>query len=153
MEKYDSREDTLKHIENVQEKINFFIDLLKERANIHDASKLLDPEKETFDIVTPRLRGMTFGSEEYNQSLKEMSTALSHHYQNNSHHPEHYENGIDGMDLVDLVEMFMDWCAATERHANGDLYKSIEINQKKHNISDQLTNIFKNTFNRYINKK
>ena len=94
--------------------------------------------------MTPKLIGLTYGSQEYKDSLKELGPALQHHYKHNSHHPEHYENGIDGMSLTDIVEMLCDWKAAAERHSDGDLAKSIEINCKRFNMSDQLTTILKN---------
>ena len=77
-----------------------------------------------------------------------MKVALDHHYANNSHHPEHYENGVNGFDLFDLVEMLFDWKAATERHADGDIRKSIGINKERFGISEQLCYIFRNTADR-----
>ena len=53
--------------------------------------------------------------------------------------------GIGGMDLIDLCEMLMDWWAATKRHADGDIMKSIEINQKRFGYSEELKQIFINT--------
>jgi hypothetical protein len=49
------------------------------------------------------------------------------------------------MDLIDLVEMFCDWKAATLRHKDGDINKSIEINSQRFKMSDQLKKIFINT--------
>ena len=49
------------------------------------------------------------------------------------------------MNLVDLTEMICDWMAATMRHADGDIYKSLEINRKRFNIPDVLVKILKNT--------
>lgn len=118
---------------------------LYERARMHDASKLLDPEKELFDEMTPLLRDCTYGSPEYFQYLDRLRPALEHHYANNSHHPEHFENGVDGMNLFDLLEMFLDWKAASERHADGSIEKSIEINKTRFGLSEQLVNILKNT--------
>jgi hypothetical protein len=103
------------------------------------------PEKELFDEFTPKLAGSTYGSDEYKEMLKGLKPALDHHYLYNSHHPEHYDNGIDGMNLLDLVEMFYDWKAASERHKNGDILKSIEINKIRFNMSDQLVSILNNT--------
>ena len=123
---------------------------LLSRIDNHDSSKLRSPEKETFDEMTPKLKDSTYGSEEYKDFLKEMKKALDNHYANNSHHPEFYNDGINGMDLVDLLEMFCDWKAASERHTNGDIYESIEINKKRFNISDQLTQILINTAKRYF---
>ena len=70
---------------------------------------------------------------------------LDHHYKHNPHHPEHHEAGVNGMTLIDLVEMFCDWLAAVERHADGDIFKSIEINTKRFNLSQQLVDILINT--------
>ena len=49
------------------------------------------------------------------------------------------------MNLIDIVEMFADWKAATLRHSNGSILKSIDINISRFNMSPQLVNIFKNT--------
>ena len=77
--------------------------------------------------------------------LAAMKPALDHHYAANSHHPEHYEKGILGMSLLDLIEMLCDWKAATHRHKDGDIRRSIEINQQRFGYSDSLKQIFLNT--------
>lgn len=142
---YDSTNDTLKHIKRVAELLTQAAQKLIDRANVHDASKLESPEKELFDEYTPKLKGCTYGSDEYHQYLKGLKVALDHHYANNSHHPEHYKNGVNGFDLFDLVEMFFDWKAATERHDDGNIYKSIDYNKTRFEMSDQLCDIFRNT--------
>lgn len=63
---------------------------------------------------------------------------------------EDFRPGINGFDLFDLIEMFFDWKAATERHADGDMMKSIDINQSRFHMSDQLCDIFRNTVNRFL---
>ena len=146
--KYDSKADTLLHIKRVSELMTQASCELIRRANVHDNSKLESPEKEFFDEFTPNLKASTYGSDEYKGFLKELKVGLDHHYANNSHHPEHYENGVNGFDLFDLIEMFFDWKAATERHADGNIYKSIEINKNRFEISDQICLIFKNTADR-----
>jgi hypothetical protein len=143
--KYDSRSDTLKHINRVSQLLNDAIGEIDQRRLNHDTSKLHSPERELFDEFTPKLAGCTYGSDEYKDFLKGLKIALDHHYENNSHHPEHYTNGINGFDLFDLIEMFFDWKAASERHNDGNIYKSIEINKTRFNISDQIIDIFKNT--------
>jgi len=145
---YDSKADTLQHIKRVNELLLTAVSELLIRAGKHDSSKLESPEKELFDEYTPKLKNCTYGSEEYKEFLKGSKVALDHHYENNSHHPEHYENGVNGFDLFDLVEMLFDWKAATERHADGDIRKSIEINKERFKISEQLCDIFRNTVNR-----
>lgn len=145
---YDSKTDTLLHIKRVAQLLTEAAAELIRRANVHDNSKLNSPEKEFFDELTPKLAGSTYGSEEYKGFLKELKVGLDHHYKNNSHHPEHYPNGVDGFDLFDLIEMFFDWKAATERHNDGNIYKSIQISKERFKLSDQVCNIFENTAQR-----
>jgi hypothetical protein len=147
---YDSTAETLKHIKRVNELLLFAAKELMDRAVRHDASKLLPPEKECFDKITPRLKHTTFGSEAYKKTLEEFKEPIEHHQKSNSHHPEYYSNGIYGFDLFDLIEMFFDWKAATERHADGDILKSIEINKERFGYSDQLAEIMENTARRYF---
>ncbi len=143
---YDNTPDTIAHIGAVQKCILVDIcDNLGDRAAAHDASKLEPPEKTAFDELTPKLRSLTYGSAEYKGAIAELGEALAHHYAANSHHPEHYANGIDGMSLLDVVEMFCDWKAASQRHADCDFAKSLEINRQRFAISDQLASIFENT--------
>lgn len=149
--KYDSTKDTLAHIGVVRTYLMDFAILLLLRAQRHDESKLADPkEKELYDKYTPLLSSLTFGSKEYMDNLEKLKPALDRHYASNSHHPQHYENGIDGMTLVDVVEMLLDWLAATQRHEDGDIYNSIEINADRFGISDQLKKILQNTIWEYF---
>lgn len=145
MNKHKVEQETKNHIELVRNLIDQIVLDLKDRAIDHDQSKLSSPEKEIFEIYTPRLKNTTYGSSEYKQYLKEMKNALAHHYDNNRHHPEYFKNGIRGMNLVDLIEMLCDWLAATKRHEDGDILKSLEINQKRFGYSDEFKNILKNT--------
>lgn len=145
MGNYDSTEDTLKHKQRVKELIDAFIVQLALRAENHDNSKLEEPEKSIFDRMTPKLKGLEYGSDEYTSNLLELHGALTHHYENNPHHPEYHENGINGFDLLDLVEAFFDWTAATERTKGGNIYDSIAINKTKFHMSGQLALILHNT--------
>ena len=54
-------------------------------------------------------------------------------------------SGILGMSLFDLIEMLVDWKAATERHDNGDIIKSLEINKERFGMGDVLDKVFMNT--------
>jgi hypothetical protein len=118
---------------------------LADRAQVHDASKLGEVEKPIFDKYENILKGLEYGSDAYKAALADMKPALDHHYQANRHHPEHHQNGIRDMNLVDIVEMFCDWKAATERHATGNLEKSVILNQNRFTYSDDLKSIFLNT--------
>lgn len=91
MDKYDSTEDTKKHIEAVQSLALDMVLNIMRRIGQHDASKLASPEKEIFDTVRPNLKKMAYNSPEYKAALKEALPAIKHHYGANSHHPEHYK--------------------------------------------------------------
>lgn len=145
---YDSSKDTLLHKRRINELLLLAAKEIMNRAVEHDNSKLESPEKIQFDEFTPKLGKSSYGSDEYSEFLSGLKIALDHHYTNNTHHPEHYENGVNGFDLFDLMEMFFDWKASSERHEDGDIYKSIEINKKRFGLSDQVVDIFKNTANR-----
>lgn len=143
---YDSRNDTIAHINRVQDLLNLSAENLQYRGRVHDESKLVEPEKSTFDVCTLKLKSMAYGSDEYKAALAELKPALDHHYAANSHHPEHYTNGVDGMSLFDVMEMLMDWKAATERMKNGgDIRRSLEINRERFKLSPQLESILANT--------
>ena len=146
MKVYDSTKDTLKHIKRVKFYIKNCVKELYKRAKLHDQDKIHNSiEKALFDEFTSKLKNCTYGSDEYKSNLESLKPALETHYLNNRHHPEHFINGISDMNLIDLLEMICDWKASSERHADGDILKSIEINQKRFGYSDDLKNIFVNT--------
>jgi hypothetical protein len=118
---------------------------LFKRAICHDLSKFSNREAIIFASMTPRLKGSTYGSDEYKSFLEKLGPALEHHYSNNTHHPEHYNGDIKSMSLIDLIEMLCDWRASSKRHKDGDIHKSIDIGQKRFNYSDELKMVFKNS--------
>lgn len=136
---------TMKHIALVRDVLNVIVRELLYRGELHDASRLAPPEVGPFARMTPKLAGLTYGSPEYAAALKELGPALAHHYASNRHHPEFWADGVSGMTLIDLVEMFCDWAAAVCRHADGDLRRSIDINEKRFALSPQLAQILRNT--------
>jgi hypothetical protein len=142
---YDSRLDTREHIAIVNRNIHQVVSELLKRADWHDNTKLQPGEVEAFDKVAPKLKELTYGSDEYKEAIKELEPALEHHYINNRHHPEYHTNGISSMNLIDLIEMFCDWQAATMRNKDGDLLESIKINTSRFNIATQLESVFVNT--------
>ena len=137
--------DTMRHIERVRNLLNVCVKDLIKRGELHDQTKLASPEVELFTEYTPKLAGCTYGSPEYQSFLKAIKPALDHHYAHNRHHPEHHKNGIEDMNLLDIVEMLCDWKAASERHNDGNIRKSIEINANRFNMSPQLVKILENT--------
>jgi Family of unknown function (DUF5662) len=146
---YDSRADTLAHSQRVGELMVQLVKEMLDRSTCHDRSKTEPPELDVFNEFTPKLKHSTYGSDEYKGYLESMGAGLQHHYESNRHHPEHHVGGINGMTLVDLVEMLADWKAATERMADGDLNRSLVIQQERFKISDQLLTVLWNTANEY----
>lgn len=137
--------ETMRHIERVRNLLSLFVVELLKRGSEHDQSKLESPEVEAFTAFTSQLAGSTYGSKAYYDCKLAMKPALDHHYANNSHHPEHHKNGVEDMTLLDVLEMLADWKAASERHNDGNILKSIEINGKRFHISSQLVRIMENT--------
>ena len=145
-EAYDSRPDTYEHIGVVRGLMLEVVSDLLERSHVHDRSKLESPERQIFDEYTPKLRNTTYGSDEYKGYLEAMGEGLRHHYASNRHHPEHFTGGITDMTLLDLIEMLTDWAAAVQRHDDGDLRRSVEINAERFGIDEQLTSIILKTY-------
>jgi hypothetical protein len=140
----------------VQELVGEAIADLQRRAHVHDQSKLVSPEVETFDEYTPKLRDSTYGSDEHKTFLAGMGEGLAHHYRENRHHPEHWvdrdvyflgavEHPYQAMNLLDVLEMLADWKAATTRHADGDLGRSIEINAERFGMSPEFVTLLGRT--------
>jgi hypothetical protein len=142
---YDSRPDTYEHIGKVRGYLLNIAVMLMRRGHDHDASKLIEPELSVFNEYTPKLRDSTYGSDEYRDFLAGMGEGLNHHYFKNDHHPEHFNDGVHGMDLIQLTEMLCDWKAATERHADGDLARSIEQNAERFGYGDEIKGLLMRT--------
>jgi len=165
---------TQQHVRVVAELLNQCIVELLTRASSHDASKFGPEEWPAFLENTGKLKDLVYGSDEYKASLAAMKPALDLHYAANRHHPEHFSydecNGcftryesfppscpgcgytqftrrsdITQMTLIDLLEMLCDWIASTQRQRDGDIHKSIELNQERFGYSDELKHILKNT--------
>lgn len=163
----DYIDETKKHMERVGHYLDEFIEQLQEasetpdaeaaqnieefaeeleaRANMHDRTKLSDPEKAGFMAHGVALKGLEYGSDEYKAQLARLKPILDHHYKANTHHPEHHKDGLAGMTLVDLIEMFADWQASGERHATGNIGKSIDVNERRFGMSPEMAKVFRNT--------
>lgn len=153
---------TLDHVHAVARKLMEIVTDIQGRAIRHDRSKFSEEEFGTFARETHALKGLTYGSDEYKAALGRMKPALEHHYLNNRHHPEywaadHHEKvavdpeklkdgrAIQAMNLIDLLEMLADWKAATMRHDDGDLRKSIEMNAERFGYGDKMKRLLTET--------
>jgi hypothetical protein len=144
-ERKDSTQDTLEHIGKVQDRIQEVCNNLTVRAVRHDLSKLVEPEKSGFDVLSAQLSTLVYGSAEYRAALEAGKDTIAHHYSVNTHHPEHYPDGVGGMSLLDVVEMLCDWKAASERTKQGSIAQSLAHNKERWHISDELASILANT--------
>ena len=142
--------ETRKHQIKVHDLILVIVDCLLTQSIRHDDSKFSPTEWPYFSRYTRRLADMTYGSDEYKQCLAEMKPGVDAHYAANSHHPEHHSRGINGMTLIDLLETLADWRAATMRHKDGDIVRSLAINMERFKIDGQLAGILANTM-AYLN--
>ncbi len=142
----NGRIQTMRHIETVRNYLNLLVKELLSRGEHHDQTKLESIEAVLFDEVSYELRGLTHDTDEYNASLAKLDPALKHHYANSRHHPQHFPDGIEGMTIIDVVEMLADWKASSLRQNDGNILTQLEKNKERFGITDQLMQIFRNTF-------
>jgi len=138
---------TRKHRERVSEIINMIVCRLLDRSDRHDLTKLHPPEVEVLSEQTSKLHGLAYMGDEYKAQAEsvDMKPFFDHHYANNRHHPQHFPEGLKDMTLIDVVEMLCDWKAASERHSDGNILKSIEKNADRFDIPPVLAAILVNT--------
>ena len=111
---------------------------LVKRALVHDLSKYKWDEAKYFATTIFDLKKSTYGSEEYAQMLKDIQPAIDRHYQRNYHHPQfNPDHRYKEMTELDRIEMVIDWRAATRRHKDGCIFKSLDINQERFDYSDE----------------
>lgn len=87
---YDSTADTQAHIDRIWDLLTDVRINLIERSRVHDASKMIEPEKSAFDRATPALAAAEYGTPAYEAAKAQLGDALTHHYAHNRHHPQHY---------------------------------------------------------------
>lgn len=83
------------------------LERVKARIDKHDESKFTDEEFEAY-----RKNFYPVDDEEREMNQEDFEAAWKHHYELNSHHPEHYvhsDGTIDDMPLDDILEMIADW--------------------------------------------
>lgn len=140
-----TRDETIDHILAVRGALDAVANVLRVRGKNHDRSKLSDEELPHFAVASS-LKTLKYGSREYQKALSQLGPALTHHYCNNRHHPEHFDNGIPDMNLVDIIEMICDWnCAAARHGEDHNIFKSINHNRMRFKIPYTMASILWNT--------
>lgn len=124
---FDSTEGTKKHIARVNDLLTLCALNLSHRGDIHDASKLVEPEKSGFDACIPKLDNLTYGSDEYRAAFREIKPTLEHHYAHNSHHPEHYgPYAIDMSHPLYELKMFLEQALVPFNSSKEEYLKTVK---------------------------
>ena len=78
---------------------------------------------------------------------KDIQSAIKSHYENNDHHPEHFENGMYDMNIIQLTEMICDVFETLRENgvSQSDVHHHIEHMCNNYNIAEPLSSIIKNT--------
>ena len=145
-------QDVRDHQARVSDLMDQVINELCIRQTAHDESKFSPQEFPIYQAIVPDLKKLEFGSAEYREKVKELGPALQHHYRNNRHHPEHFEDKIRGMNLIDLVEMICDCIAASEFKGDDPKDGFTGYLFQKHGITEPLASIILNTIDRLDRK-
>ncbi len=132
------------HIKKVQLNMQEIVTKLGYRSIGHDESKYTEAE---YALVhnKARLNTTKYMSDAYKKLLEDVRPAIDAHVENNSHHPQYHENGINDMDIIDLLEMLADWKAACEDSVDGSLTQSLDKNVSRFNISEELESLLRRT--------
>lgn len=145
--------DTVSYIVNhkktVAKRLKFLAEQLLERSETHDDSKLKSPEIDWLIEMDKEPR-YPYGSQEYLDKKKRWEKFFKHHYKVNSHHPEHYRDGVSGMTLTDLCEYLIDISAYYAEMHPEDVFKTLNEQSERFGLEEQLTQILKNTLIYYF---
>lgn len=145
----NTENETRSHIHRVQELMYRLVNLLLERCETHDKSKLSEPEKSGFEKMDSEPY-YPYGSQEYFDKLERYAPILEHHYKLNPHHPEHYSGFIAEMDLLDILEMVCDWASRRGGLCENEMISLVEQQSERFSIPSELSNILLNTMQRYL---
>lgn len=137
------------HILRVQEKLQVIIQILEKRSKNHDRSKLEEPEFSLWKEMDSEPK-YEFNSLEYFEKQKKFRKVFELHYKNNRHHPEYHQNGVNDMNLVDLLEFLIDSISYKEDIRISEALRICEEQAARFQISEQLTQVLKNTVIRYF---
>ena len=132
------------HISRVQKKLIILMDNIYNRAIQHDASKLREPELSMWKKMDEEPR-YQYGTKEYEDKIVRYKHLFDLHYENNPHHPEHFQNGISDMTLIDLMEMLCDWISYKDNIRASEAIAMVEKQSKRFGYSDEIKNMLINT--------
>lgn len=140
------------HIYNVRKLINKFADVLRTKGDLHDQSKLEEPEIYGWAAMDLEPR-YAYGSHEYFDKLNRFADVFKHHYAVNTHHPEHFKNPEQEMTLVDMIEMLCDWFAYKQDVSLEEGIALIYDQCDRFKFSKTIRNLLINTYTEYMNSE
>lgn len=127
-----------RHLMFVRLALHGVVHALEQRADIHDASKMLDDEFAGFSRINAAARINKFGSPEYSAGLAQERPTIDLHFSRNRHHPEYHSDPSDGlappppMGFLDVIEMVCDWWGAGKGYDSKMSWRdSVELNLKQ----------------------
>ena len=145
----DTVEHILKHRESVRNKLKFLASEIVRRAEKHDESKLMQPELNWLIQMDKEPR-YQYGTPEYFDKMKKWQKFFKHHYAENRHHPDHFQNGVYDMNIVDICEYISDIISYYDEMHVDDALKTLEAQKERFGFNEQLYQILKNTLFEYF---
>lgn len=137
---------------------------LPAQALKHDLSKLVEPERTPYIVLTHYYKLKQEGKELKTEDsiMDKIREAAFHHIKNNSHHPEYWDNNIQllgkdkrtnqkvnaqTMPFLDIAEMVCDWMAMSQE-MNNDVteFANSVVNKKFLFTENQINLIYKCIF-------
>ena len=142
---------TQEHIDNVRLLLGIFSDVLREKGENHDKSKLEEPEIYGW-MAMDREPRYKYGTKEYYEKMRKYAAIFDHHYAVNTHHPEHFKSPENEMTLIDAIEMLCDWFAYKRDVDKEDALYLIRSQCIRFGFSESFKNLLSNTYLEYLDK-
>jgi hypothetical protein len=130
------------HREKVAANMSVVAELIQRRGDVHDITKLMSPEVELARAADKCL-GPRKGLENRRGKCSHVDAFIAAHYCNplNSHHPEHFENGVEDMNMIDMLEMLCDWRAC----CSGNFSDTLDRGFARFKVSGPLRSLMRKT--------
>ena len=125
--------DIARHREIVQHALERLATDLRQRAHLHDQSKLRADEAAGLLEINRECQKHDYGTPEYREVLKRHTQpggCIQLHNERNSHHPEHWPDP-QYMGFLDIIEMVCDWFSASQTYGTSQGFAHAMERQRK----------------------
>lgn len=135
----------MEHKARVKQWIEVFIRELRKRAELHDDSKLEEPEISGWRAMDKEPR-YKYGTKEYFDKVNRYKWLIEQHWKSNRHHPEYWTLNPDkqNRDLIDIIEMLSDWLGYSSKKPSYNEAKKLVEEQTKRYGLDKIEDTDKN---------